>query len=124
MKSKTTKSKIVLDAECIYKDLNLECVEVVKSLDEIERTNFLGEKRKYIIPAQVYYRFSYNFNGNKKEIEVVRKAGNSKPLTTNIRTEIAKQIAQDLKEMEGWRIFKGFKIFRKIGETTIKKGDK
>ena len=66
MKSKTTKSKIVLDAEWVYQDLNLECIEVVKSLDEIERINFYGEKRKYIIPTQVYYRFSYNFNGNKK----------------------------------------------------------
>lgn len=109
MKSKTTKSKIVLDAEWVYQDLNLECIEVVKSLDEIERINFFGEKRKYIIPAQVYYRFSYSFNGNKKEVEIIRKAGNSKPLTTNIRAEIAKQIGEVLKEMEGITIKKGDK---------------
>ena len=109
MKSKTNKSKIVLDAEWVYQDLKLECIEVVKSLDEIERINFFGEKRKYIIPAQVYYRFSYVFNDNKKEIEVIRKAGNSKPLTTNIRAEIAKQIVEVLKEMEGITITKGDK---------------
>ncbi len=96
------KSGIVQYAEYIYQGLNLKCIEVVKDLEEIERLNSFGEPRNYTIPVKVYYRFSYVWNGKTRHIDIIRKAGNSKPLTTNIRTEIAKQLAEELKEMEGF----------------------
>lgn len=95
------KSGIVQYAEYVYQDLNLKCLEVNKELEEIQRLDSFGNSRMYTIPVKVQYIFSYKWNGKTRQIEVNRKAGNSKPLTTNIRTEIAKQLAEELKTMEG-----------------------
>lgn len=95
-----SKSKIVLNAELVYKDLNLKCIEVNKELEEIQRLDSFGNPRMYTVPFNVQYIFSYQWNGKKRMIDFIRKAGNSKPLTTNIRTEIAKQVVEELKEME------------------------
>ncbi|WP_175972152.1 hypothetical protein [Burkholderia sp. BCC0322] len=95
-----SKSKIVLNAELVYKDLNLKCIEVNKELEEIQRLDSFGNSRMYTVPFNVQYIFSYQWNGKTRMIDVIRKAGNSKPLTTNIRTEIAKQVVEELKEME------------------------
>lgn len=97
-----SKSQIVLDAEWTYQDLNLKCLDVIKELKKVQKINYDGKPRNYTIPEKVLYVFCYDWNGKTRTVEVLRKTGNPKPLTTNIRTEIAKQLAEELKQMEGF----------------------
>jgi predicted membrane-bound dolichyl-phosphate-mannose-protein mannosyltransferase len=106
---KSTKSKVVEHAEYIYQNINLKCLEIEKSLHEVDKTDWAGNKRTYVIPTQIYYRFSYTWNGKYREIEIVRRNGNPHPLSSNIRVEIVKQLAEELKKMVGIIITKGGK---------------
>lgn len=103
------KSKVVQEVEHTYRALDLEFIKSETVIDEIEKTDWEGTERTYVIPAEVHYLFSYTWNGKSRQVQVVRKNGNSHPLSSNIRVEIVKQLAEELKEMEGIKITKGEK---------------
>lgn len=104
------KSKVVQEVEHTYKDIDLKCIKAETYVSDIEKTDWEGNERIYVVPAEVHYLFSYTWNGKARQVAIIRKNGNSHPLSTNIRVEIVKQLAEELKGMEGIIITKGGKL--------------
>lgn len=98
-KEQQEKSRVVLNAEKTFIFLNLECHKIIKELDKVSARLNNIEKRIYTVPRKVLYHFTYNLNGTKKYLIIVRKAGNSQTLETNLRKAISKDFEFDLKQM-------------------------
>lgn len=94
------KSFVVLNAEKTFKYFNLVCHETIKELEEAyPRLNNI-DQRTYVVPRQVCYHFTYSMNGKERHLKIIRKAGNSQTLETNIRTALTKVFESDLREMQ------------------------
>lgn len=122
--------KSVKQVEFIYKAINLKCKHIEYDQGEITKNDFHNDNRKYVITYCSTYFFTYDFFGEEKDLIVIRKSGNTKPLVLNIKARLEQQYNEFLNNViESYEKIKGkadlyIKLDEKLEESKKEKVNK